>query len=725
MSPTATVPTTNDRRNRIAAFLRSAGVVVAVALAINCGPPTGPEAVERLTVQAGGDQTAPAATAVPVQPAVLAVDKKGNPVPGVPITFTVETGGGTLAGESPTTGQNGVATLGSWTLGNGLGEQRLIAEVTGRAVSVTIKATSEVGAPASVERLAGDGQVSTAGRPVPVRPRIVVKDLGGNPVPGANVTFTVTTGGGTLEGANANTGSNGETSLLTWILGPTPGLNEVTAVSNGASTTFTAIGEAGPTSVSVAAGDGQVGRVASTLPIDPVILVSDALGNPLAGITVNFGVASGGGSISATSVVTNASGNASVQWTLGTTTVTNSIFAQVADLGIPYFFAEATAGPPATITAAYGNNQAVLAGNAVPTKPAALVSDVFSNPVPGVTVNFAVTQGGGSITGSPATTNADGIATLTGWTLGASPGTNTLQATTGALAAAEFTATGLGAGFDIELVFLSGASPTQRTAFANAVAKWQTLIAGDLANVSFALDTVNANTCTAGQPTIRDLVDDLRIYVTLEVIDGPGNVLGSAGPCLLRDTGLLPIVGSMRFDTDDLANIEANGLLEAVILHEMGHVLGIGTLWNMFSFLQDQSDGSAPFPDTHFNGPEAISAFDSIGGASYGGTKVPVEQTGGPGTRNSHWREAVFDNELMTGWVDSGTNPLSAVTTASLKDLAYVVNIGASDTFSIPFAAPAAVAGQTSGFSLNDDVRKGPIFIVNDTGRIVRIVPER
>jgi hypothetical protein len=71
---------------------------------------------------------------------------------------------------------------------------------------------------------------------------------------------------------------------------------------------------------------------------------------------------------------------------------------------------------------------------------------------------------------------------------------------------------------------------------------------------------------------------------------------------------------------------------------------------------------------------------------------VPVENTGGPGTRGSHWRESVFGNELMTGFIDAGSNPLSAVTAASLRDEGYLVDDAQSDPFSF-LAAVRAVSG--------------------------------
>ena len=66
-------------------------------------------------------------------------------------------------------------------------------------------------------------------------------------------------------------------------------------------------------------------------------------------------------------------------------------------------------------------------------------------------------------------------------------------------------------------------------------------------------------------------------------------------------------------------------------------------------------------------------------------TSVPVENTGGSGTADAHWRESVFGNELMTGWLNSGiTNPLSRITVASMADLGYQVNMNAADSYTPP-----------------------------------------
>ena len=64
--------------------------------------------------------------------------------------------------------------------------------------------------------------------------------------------------------------------------------------------------------------------------------------------------------------------------------------------------------------------------------------------------------------------------------------------------------------------------------------------------------------------------------------------------------------------------------------------------------------------------------------------RVPVENTGGPGTRGGHWRETVFRNELMSGFIAAAGNPLSRLTVASLQDLGYQVDLDAAEAYQLP-----------------------------------------
>ena len=210
-------------------------------------------------------------------------------------------------------------------------------------------------------------------------------------------------------------------------------------------------------------------------------------------------------------------------------------------------------------------------------------------------------------------------------------------------------------------------------------------------------------------------MDDVLILITLEPIDGAGSVLGAAGPCFIRNGTRLPVAGLMKFDTADLDVLESGGLLQVVILHEMGHVLGFGTIWSDLNLLADPSLSGGT--DPHFTGAQAIAAFDDIGGANYiASAKVPVEDMGGEGTADAHWRESVFGNELMTGFVEASTNALSRVSVASMADLGYAVNLAGADPFTL---APGLRAFSPRGprVQLKNDLLRLPLRVVDEGGR--------
>jgi hypothetical protein len=214
-------------------------------------------------------------------------------------------------------------------------------------------------------------------------------------------------------------------------------------------------------------------------------------------------------------------------------------------------------------------------------------------------------------------------------------------------------------------------------------------------------------------------MDDLMIFVRVEAIDGAGGVLGAAGPCINRAAGALPIVGRIRLDAADLAYMEDAGLLRNVILHEMGHVLGIGTRWAAFLLLRDPSPADDEPLDTYYAGANGILGFDFVGGGAYsGGRKVPVENTGSAGTMNTHWRESVLADELMTGYASLGAMPLSQLTVRSLADLGYAVDPAAADPF---FLSLDLRADPRTLVPLGDDVDDGPRYAVGEDGVLVRV----
>lgn len=230
--------------------------------------------------------------------------------------------------------------------------------------------------------------------------------------------------------------------------------------------------------------------------------------------------------------------------------------------------------------------------------------------------------------------------------------------------------------FNITVRMNGTMTPTQQAAFTNAAARWAQAIRSGLSTVSLNLP---ADDCGTGAPAFNGSIDDLLIDATIAPIDGVGSILGQAGPCYTRNGTGLPVYGVMKFDVADVADLQADGDFEAVILHEMGHVLGFGTVWAGRGLV------GAGTSDPTFTGATAVGAWQAIGGSG----AVPVEQLGGAGTADSHWRESVFNGELMTGWIDHNNNPMSAVTIAAFADLGYGVDLGAAD----PYGTPALRSG--------------------------------
>lgn len=314
--------------------------------------------------------------------------------------------------------------------------------------------------------------------------------------------------------------------------------------------------------------------------------------------------------------------------------------------------------------------QTATVGTAVPAAPAVLVRNARGEPSEGVSVWFKVTAGGGAVASSLAKTNAQGIASAGSWTLGTAPGPNTVVAEVTGLKPVEFTATavtlalpppqtGNGA-FDIEVRYIGEVTERQRAAVNRAVALWSSIIVGDLPSVHAVSP---AGSCFTSQPALNEVVDDLLIFVEFKEIDGPGKILGEAGPCYLRSESRLPIIGQLRLDAADLERMEGDGTLDDVVTHEVGHVLGFGTLWKRAELI-----AGVGTEDPLFSGAHAYEEYRAMGGAATG---VPVENTGSTGTREGHWRESVFGSELMTGYIRGTPNPLSAMSAASLRDLGY------------------------------------------------------
>lgn len=419
--------------NTLTASVGSLGPITFTATA-QAGTPT------VLAKSAGDGQTGPVAAALPIPPAVFVTDDLNNPVSGVTVVFEVESGGGSVTGGTAVTNSAGIAAVGSWTLGTVPGPNTL--EATFGALTVTFTATAVAGAPASISKEAGDNQSAPVAEAVAVAPSVRIADGQGNPVSGVAVTFAVAAGGGSLTGGAQVTDANGIATVGSWTLGASVGVNTLTATAGSLTATFTATAITGaPANLVKQAGDAQSATVATAVSVDPTVRLTDAQGNPVEGASVVFSVASGGGSVTGGSQLTDADGVATVgSWTLGTTAGANALTATAGSLVVT-FTATGVPGAPVNIVKLAGDNQEATVGTAVAVDPAVRITDVHGNAVPNVSVTFAVASGGGSVSGASQSTDANGVATVGSWTLGTTAGENTLTATAAGIVAT-FTATG-------------------------------------------------------------------------------------------------------------------------------------------------------------------------------------------------------------------------------------------------------------------------------------------
>ena len=222
--------------------------------------------------------------------------------------------------------------------------------------------------------------------------------------------------------------------------------------------------------------------------------------------------------------------------------------------------------------------------------------------------------------------------------------------------------------FDISVNIVGGLTPSQQAIFTQAEELWESVIIGY-------------------QPGV-DFYGSLVINAEGAAIDGVGGVLGSAGPTFVGWGGgfLVAVEGDMTFDSADLANMENNGTLADVIAHEMGHVIGLGTLWSSAGvgipgYQEVYADGTG-----QYTGSAALEAYKSEFNQPLA-TFVPVELGGGTGTANGHWNEVDggagltgitnaggkdMRNELMTGWLNDPTF-MSQTTISSFEDIGYLV----------------------------------------------------
>ena len=275
--------------------------------------------------------------------------------------------------------------------------------------------------------------------------------------------------------------------------------------------------------------------------------------------------------------------------------------------------------------------------------------------------------------------------------------------------------------FALELVIVDEVTASQNGIITQAAERYESMIGlGDFdATVSLPADE-----CAPGMPELTSqALDDISIYVMVGPLDGAGNVVGMSGPCLIR-TGSggwagMPALGAIVLDEADIAQLESDGVLEAVVTREMARALGFSPVaWNFHGFLQNPSlpEDAEPDADTHLNAPLVVAAFNAAGGEGYAGTGVPIENGAMPGISDTHWRQSVFGDEVMTPYVTGDSQPLSRITLEALYEVGYELDVMMADPFTLTGARSARPRGPKMYLGMDLAAYRGPIATIRAEG---------
>ena len=297
------------------------------------------------------------------------------------------------------------------------------------------------GEPAAIAIVSGDAQAglvgSALGNPLVVR----VTDGEDRPIAGTKVTFTVTSGEGTVAPSTTSTDADGLAGA-DWVLGPQAGTQTVDArVTDAVPPLAVRFFARAGKGLAIVAGDEQSAPVGSRLPQPLVVRVTDAGNNPVQGVAITW-AAGGGGSVTLATSSTGDDGRATSERTLGPTVGPQTTTASAPGvLGSPVTFRHiATSGSASRVVAVSGDGQTGAAGSRLPEPLVVRILDANDNPVSGGVVSWVIAQEGGGMDPPSSTTGADGTASSV-WTLGLTTGAQTVTAVVSDVGSVRFSAT--------------------------------------------------------------------------------------------------------------------------------------------------------------------------------------------------------------------------------------------------------------------------------------------
>ena len=280
-----------------------------------------------------GDQQLGAMGSALSQPIIVkVVDAGGQPVTGAAVTFSVRAGGGSINPAANVSDANGLVSS-TWTMGTSLGENKAVALLTNQFLldSAVFKATATTGPANALSLMSGNNQTIQASRALPLPLSVRVRDAFGNNLSGVRVTWTPAATNGSVTVAVDTTAADG-TANASWTLGNAATTQSLNATVTGSATplAFTAVATADSGRIFTVTATPPATASASSLLGAITIRVTDQYGNNVSGAAITWNdLIVGGGSLSATTGTTSATGAATTTWTLGRRLGTQSVRAKL------------------------------------------------------------------------------------------------------------------------------------------------------------------------------------------------------------------------------------------------------------------------------------------------------------------------------------------------------------------------------------------------------------
>ena len=253
---------------------------------------------------------------------------------------------------------------------------------------------------------------------------------------------------------------------------------------------------------------------------------------------------------------------------------------------------------------------------------------------------------------------------------------------------------------------------TLQRAASRAIARWRRVIRS---NVGPSVDVRSTDDLCGALPA-GSTVPIAGIRIRLRLVPNLG-VPAAGGPCVVRTETGLALTGLVSFNTTN-PFINDQAYADRTMIHEIGHVLGIGTWW--FTPIGRKYYPDTALSDPYFNGPSAVAGVIAVGGAGYLGRKVPVEVPGGTAAPGSHWRGSVVGPTLE---VMQAGSKVSQFTVNALADMGWSVDSSSADIYALPTPTVASLQ-VASPPRLGDEVLRASTS-VSAKGMMTSILPAR